>query len=551
MKKGLLGVSLATLGILYGLLVAIAVVVVSIAGGSALTAIIIAIVVLIVQFLIAPWLTDLTQKWFYKTQFGYEVPDYLREFIEKVCAENKIKYPKIGYIDDGAPNAFTYGRTKKDARIVLTKGIFQMLDEEEVKAVVAHELGHVAHLDMLFMTVAQLVPMLLYAAYQACMEVAKDTKSSSDSNNNANGVLAIVGIVALVLYLISQYIVLWLSRTREYYADAFSCDATGNPSALCSALVNIGFGLSTHPERNDGGQSVTSKSSSSMGIFDAKSSKSLAVECYEDGKINKDNIKNAMKWELWNVWAKLYELNSTHPLISKRIIAIDKKAKAAGEEEFIDFNLKKPESYVDDFFRELLISWLPGLVFIASIVVGIVLVANDTGAGHVPIWFGALPVFIALASIFKFMYTHPTKSYAQANVNGLLGEVKVSGVRSIPCELKGTIIGRGNPGCIFSEDFVLRDRTGIMFLDYNQPLFIINKIFAIFKAKENFDKQVVVKGWYRRSPVPYVELYSMEVDGKVKKCYTYAFGWVWRIIFLLITIGFFALVAMGELEGLF
>ena len=56
-----------------------------------------------------------------------------------------MKYPNMGFINDGAPNAFTYGRTKNDARIVLTHGIFELLDEEEVKAVVAHELGHAVH----------------------------------------------------------------------------------------------------------------------------------------------------------------------------------------------------------------------------------------------------------------------------------------------------------------------------------------------------------------------------------------------------------------------
>ena len=61
---------------------------------------------------------------------------------------------------------------------------------------------------------------------------------------------------------------------------------------------------------------------------------------------------------------------------------------------------------------------------------------------------------------------------------------KVSHITAIPCELEGIIIGRGNPGCIFNEDFVIKDDTGIMFLDYNQPITVVNKIFAIFKSKE-------------------------------------------------------------------
>lgn len=58
-----------------------------------------------------------------------------------------------------------------------------------------------------------------------------------------------------------------------------------------------------------------------LGIMDAKTSKSLIVSSYDDGKISKDNIKRAMRWEKWNIWAKWYEFFSTHPLISKRLEA--------------------------------------------------------------------------------------------------------------------------------------------------------------------------------------------------------------------------------------
>ena len=78
-------------------------------------------------------------------------------------------------------------------------------------------------------------------------------------------------------------------------------------------------------------------------------------------------------------------------------------------------------------------------------------------------------------------------------------------------------------GCIFNEDFVIKDDTGIIFLDYNQPLNIVNKIFALFKSEQYFNKIIKVRGWYRRSPVPYVEIKTMEIDGQVKKIWTYPF----------------------------
>ena len=545
MKKILFGVSAATMTLLYGLLVLILLIVFELTGVPLVTSLIVSAAILLIQFLISPFLTDLTQRWFYKTRFGAEVPVYLQEFIEEVCREQHMKYPKIGFIDDGAPNAFTYGHTKNNARIVLTRGIFELLTEDEVKAVVAHELGHAVHYDMLLMTVAELVPTVLYGIARGLLEGAKSsTGGDSDDNKGAAAQVAIAAI-AYILYIIAQYIVLWFSRTREYFADAFAVDATGDPESLSRALIQIGFGLSTHADiksKKTGQNGMSASSVNAMGIFDTKASKSLVVSCFVNGEIDKTHIKNAMKWELWNTWAKWYELNSTHPLISKRLQAIDKLAPQYGKAPFVEFDLVKPESYFDDFLREIGISIAPVIAFLAAAGTAALFYLNNT-MGLIPVSAGLL-VLSAVLSLLKYRFTHPSKAYHEATVAGLIAEPKVSGIRSIPCELKGTIIGRGDPGCIFNEDYVLQDETGIIFLDYNQPLFILNKIFAVFKSKQNIDRQAVVKGWYRRSPVPYVELYTMEVGGKTRKIFTYGVGKVIRWIWLILTLAALAAVTV-------
>ncbi len=525
MKRNLLGISLITLGSLYVFLAAIVILVSILVGAPVILGIGISIIIIIIQFLVSPFFTDLSMKWFYKANFKYEIPEYLKKFIEEVCSSKNMKCPKIGYIDDGAPNAFTYGHTKNDARIVLTRGIFELLTEEEVKAVVAHELGHAVHYDMLFMTVAQLVPLFLYAIYEIC--------SSNDRDNNNNSSIELIGMIAYVMYLISNYIILWLSRTREYYADQLSIETTKNPNALASALVKVGYGLTT--AKTNEKHSVAK--SNALGIFDSKTSKSLVVASSSNGEIDKENIKQAMKWEQWNVWAKWYELHSTHPLISKRLLAISERSKEYNQEAYITFDLEKTESYVDDFLVELLINFLPTISVIASIFV-IIFMVETTGNFFAIL--GICMLVCLLFSYIKFKRRYRTLPFKDSTVRELLSEVKVSHITSIPCSLEGTIIGRGNPGCIFNEDFVIKDNTGIIFLDYNQPIHIINKIFALFKSPEYFDKTVKVTGWYRRSPVPYVELKTIEIDGKVKKVYTYKTAIVLYVITLLIALALIA-----------
>ena len=404
MKSKLLLTSMTTILGLYGVLILFLLIVFNIAGWSLNYLLIISIVVLIVQFLIAPLLMDFVMKVFYGVKFDVNMPDYLKEYIQNICEKNKMKYPKIGYINDRTPNAFTYGRTKNDARIILTQGIFDILSKEEVKTVVSHEIGHAVHYDMFLMTAVQIVPLILYYIYDR-------TFTSSNKGDDDNGKTILIGLIAYVLYIASEYVILWFSRTREYYADEFAIESTGNPNALASALVKIGYGLTTSKNKDDDGgndnkdkKQKTKKKShissvSALGIFDAKASKSFVVSSYDDGNISKDNIKKAARWELWNPWAKWYEFNSTHPLISKRIKAICKYSNKYNQEQYIIFDEQQPESYVDDFALEIFIKFLPFTVILTLLIIGVL------GIGIIPnygLFLGISIIAFAISTLIPF-----------------------------------------------------------------------------------------------------------------------------------------------------
>lgn len=539
MKKGLYLVSLLTLCSLYGFIIFIILFLINLADGNILHSIGIIVLSILFLFFISPLLTDLTMKWFYKANFKKEIPLYLQEFIKEKCKKYKINYPKIGYIDDGNPNSFTYGFTKKSARIILTQGIFDLLNEEEIKAVVAHEFGHIVHCDMAFMTILQIIPLFFYAIFDTFYKSNIFSRPSIDEEfgmvGNAfmyiictimfNILRIIICIISYTLYIICHYIILFLSRTREYYADNFSIEETKNPTALAEALVKIGFGLTTH-ERNN---KLNVSQNNVLGICDISSSKSLVISCYENGTISKGKIKQAMKWEIWNPWAKLYELTSTHPLISKRLLCISNICPKYNQEEYIKFDLVKKESYIDDFLLEVFLDIMP-LITIIITLISMIIFKNKIfvlGMGGV--------VFSIIMFILHFK-SYKNKNFNRINISNLLGIVKVSKVSSVPCELEGNIIGKGNPGHIFNEDFVIKDSTGIMFLDYNQPLFIIDKIFALFKSKEYINKKVIIRGWYRREYIPYIEIKEMEIDGQIKSIDTHIYKKIIYGLFLILSI---------------
>ena len=89
---------------------------------------------------------------------------------------------------------------------------------------------------------------------------------------------------------------------------------------------------------------------------------------------------------------------------------------------------------------------------------------------------------------------------------------------------------------MFSLNYFIDD-TGIIFLDYNQPLYLLNKIFAIFKSQKYVNQLVTINGWYRRSPTPYIEIYEWFVNGEHKKVYSFITNKIFHIIFALVGLG--------------
>lgn len=140
-----------------------------------------------------------------------------------------IKMPRVYISSDPTPNAFAFGRSKGDANIAVHAGLLKMLDKNEVEGVLAHEIGHIKHRDMIVMTIASVIPLILY--YIAILFVPRGREEKSS--------LTLVFFGAMAARMLGMFIVLWLSRTREYYADEFSARLTKQPKYLASALAKI------------------------------------------------------------------------------------------------------------------------------------------------------------------------------------------------------------------------------------------------------------------------------------------------------------------------
>ena len=163
----------------------------------------------------------------------------LHQIIDRLCLLADMPKPKVGIAEMDIPNAFATGRNPKAAVVCATRGIMSRLDDEQLEAVLAHELSHVAHRDVAVMTIASGVGMLAGLVSRMAMWGAMFSGGNNDRNNNSGSAEMVAWLVSIVIYFVAFMLTMALSRYRELSADRSGAILIGKPSALASALVTI------------------------------------------------------------------------------------------------------------------------------------------------------------------------------------------------------------------------------------------------------------------------------------------------------------------------
>ncbi len=298
---------LATI-LLFGILYAIITVICSLLGfGGPLIFAIMAVGMVLLQYLAGPKMVEMTMNVHYVSP--HEAPN-LHSMVEELAMNAGIPKPKVGISETNIPNAFAFGRTKGDGRVCVTRGILNLLDEEELKAVLGHEISHIRHQDMAVMTLISVVPLICYWIFIS-------TIFSGDRDSDAG----LIGIVALVGYLLGQLLVLFVSRVREYYADQGSVEIGGKPHKLASALYKLVYG-SANLDKRQVKQVEGVKAFFVNDISDAHNEINdlRQVDLDMDGVISEVELARLRDMDTHiGTGSKIMELLSTHPNMVKRI----------------------------------------------------------------------------------------------------------------------------------------------------------------------------------------------------------------------------------------
>ncbi len=189
----------------------------------------------IVQWLFAPYLINTLYR--VKDVKEDESPKLYR-MVKRLSAKSGVKMPGLGIANISLPNAFAYGSPVAGKRVVITQGLLDTLEDEEVEAVIGHELGHLKHRDVQIMMLVSFLPSLFYILGRSTMFSAYYGRYYNERRRN--GGMYIIGAISMLTYFVLMLFTLSLSRLREYYADSHSVSIVEDGSRkLSEGLAKI------------------------------------------------------------------------------------------------------------------------------------------------------------------------------------------------------------------------------------------------------------------------------------------------------------------------
>jgi len=272
---------------------------------------ILSFVMMFIQYLIGPKLVEWTMRVRYVKREEYP---RLYQMVESLAMRAQIPVPKIGVAQIALPNAFAFGRGIKDGRVCVTEGILKLLDEDELKAVLGHELTHLKNRDVLTITLLSVIPMIMYRiAWQFLFYGRRRDERGSNT--------ALVGLAAFIFYFITNLLVLYASRIREYFADRGSVLLGNQPSILATSLYKLVYGsarMDKESLKEVEGLKAFFVNDPSQALNEIRELKALDLD--KSGTIDASELAMLKNKKIRLGFAdRLMEALSTHPNMLKRI----------------------------------------------------------------------------------------------------------------------------------------------------------------------------------------------------------------------------------------
>lgn len=272
---------------------------------------VLSLAMIFIQYMLGPKIVEKIMRVRYIKK---EEDPQLFEILEDLAAKARIPLPRIGIAQINIPNAFAFGRGINDGRVCVTEGILKLLNEEELKAVLGHELSHLKNRDVLTITLLSVIPIIMYRLAWHFLFFGRRRDSRS-------GNTFLLGLAAFLFYFITNLLVLYASRIREYFADKGSILLGNSPSSLASSLYKLVYGSARMDKgslKETEGLKAFFVNDPSRALKEIRELRQLDLD--KSGTLDTKELELLRNKQINLTFGdRLLELLSTHPNMLKRI----------------------------------------------------------------------------------------------------------------------------------------------------------------------------------------------------------------------------------------
>ncbi len=480
---------------------------------------------LIGLFMASPWLMDLLLEKCYGLQplswktLSDRSPEASKLLLQ-FSREQNIPQCKLGLLPTDAPMAISYGCLPRFARIIVSRGLLEKLEPDEIAAIYAGELGHILSGTLPLMSLAMLLLQIPYSIY---LQVAKDgqpwEKVSTSQGQFMVVCATLISSMAYGFYWLLRWPVLWLSRLRLYHSDRVAAQLTGNPNGLSRALLKIAIGIAENIQTVgetsgllEGWELLTP-----VGVRQAVTFGSCA---------GRTAWENLLIWDRSNPWRRWMTLNNSHLLLGERLYILSLYAKFWQLEPELDFVAPPKGKLEKSAIQRFILQVIPffGLPLGLAIGLGFWAIGGSGGIlgieqitwlwGDRATMLSCLPIGISMGILLRinqFFPDLPPPTSSVPELSELLTNPTSLPIDSQPIYLEGKLLGRSGISNGLAQDLILQSSEGLI------KLHCFSKLgpFAYLWPWQNrpidlVGSQVKIAGWFRRGATVWVDVETIE-----------------------------------------
>ncbi len=479
--------------------------------------------VLLVIGLASPWLWDLWLRWRHQAksystrELGQHSPEAVQR-LRKICLTRRWEFPALQRLPTSIPLIFSYGWLPRYGRIVLSQGLLDQLEDDEIAALVAYELSHWRGPDWPLLSLVGLLLQIIYWGYWTL---------SRWGNRQKRLVTVAAGLLATLCYGIFWLLYKtngWVARVRTYYRDRTATQLTGNPNGLIRALGKLSFGLS----EAIAAQGYTPPLIDTLSLqLPTGAASTLAMQAEHQHQ----PLTTLFQWDALNPWRSWLSLNQPQPPLGDRLQLLTAYARHWRLTPTLDFSVialanRRAKGLTPEEWRRLLFQAGPwsGLTLGATVGVGLWCLGAIATQSDIAFldWLNqdftivksaallGLGVGILLRLNAFFPDMPPQLSHTAAEFPDWLTAPNLLPSDSLPVQISGQLVGQPGIANWLGQDLLLKTKQGVVKLHYFSALGPIGNCLPWgARPHQKLNQTVTVTGWFRRGQQVWIDVLQL------------------------------------------